>query len=223
MLAKCDEVVIVVNEWDFDNYQRLIIQAGLSSISMKLAVQEHANGIVGAIKAAVSSNNCDDIMVVLGDNVIFGSTLGHKLLHEANSLRSSQKSKVYTVPSSTPERFGVVKYDNNNVACDIIEKPIEFVSNDVIPGIYFYKSEHLIELDGIKESGRGELEITDLNRQLLKTNRLDIEHLGRGIMWLDCGNFNDLLDAGVAINLVQKHSNEKIGNIFEIDKNNVQS
>ena len=92
-----------------------------------------------------------------------------------------------------------------------------FISHDVVPGIYFYKSNHLNDIDSVGPSPRNELEVTDFNRLLLRSDRLLVNSLGRGITWLDCGSFENLIDAGLSISLHQRHSSEKIGDIKEID------
>jgi glucose-1-phosphate thymidylyltransferase len=157
------------------------------------------------------------MMVVLGDNIMFGSSLIENLKSAKQDMLSKQKSIIFSVPSSKPEEFGVLKYGEDDQPIDIVEKPTEFLSNDVVPGIYFYKYEHLRDLDKIKKSARGELEVSDFNRQLLYSKRVEVRFLGRGVTWLDCGSFQNLVDASLSVSLIQRHSNQNIGDVNEID------
>ena len=217
MLAGCDKVVCVVNEKDLENYERLFASINLKNVEILFAIQPSANGILGAVNSAIQKVGSEDLMVVLGDNLMFGSALVENLRTAIATTRDTKFSTIFSVPSSRPEEFGVIKYSKNGKPLDIIEKPTDFISHDVVPGIYFYKSSHLSSLSEVQPSTRGELEITDFNRLLLKSGRLQITFLGRGITWLDCGSFGNLLDAALSIALTQKHSSEKIGDIIEID------
>lgn len=216
LLAGIREIVIIVNEQDKINYARLFTSSEFDEVKIHLAIQEKPNGIVGAIQVGLEYVDTQDIMVVLGDNVMFGSNLTKKLSLISTNVSEQNISVVFSIPSASPEKFGVVKYNQKNDVIKIVEKPKEYISNDVVPGVYFFKNGHLNYLDSIKSSKRGELEISDYNALLLKKNLLRVEFLGRGVIWLDCGDTDSLLDASNAVQLVQKHSGQMIGDISEI-------
>ena len=216
LLAGFREINLVVNPEDLANYERLFSSL---SIEIKFHIQTEPNGIVGAIKTVIGDDESENLFVVLGDNLLFGSDLKKKLNQGIEHLTLTDDTLVFSTPSAQPEKFGVVKYDKDGVAIDIMEKPLDYISNDVVPGLYFINSSHIKHLKKLGVSERGEIEISNFLSILVRNGDLKIQHLGRGMIWIDCGDTDYLADAGMLISLVEKYSGLKIGDINEIIEN----
>ena len=159
-------------------------------VNISYSIQDEAGGIAQALGLAESFVGGEKMLVVLGDNLFTMNLLGM-----ANSFKKGKKRSeaiLFSRSSKTPERFGVIKYDGNDVV-DIIEKPKEFISNTIITGIYMYTSDVFDIIKTLKPSGRGELEISDINRFYINRKLASIINLGGH--WTDCGTFETLIKA----------------------------
>ena len=125
---------------------------------------------------------------------------------------------MYFLKKKNPQELGVAKIKNNELI-NIYEKPKKFISNDVVTGLYVYQNNVIKICEKMKPSKRGELEITDLNNILIKKKSLEYMHLGRGSIWLDTGNFDDLLKASEFVKIIEGRSGFEIANLKEIEKN----
>ena len=145
--------------------------------------------------------------LVLGDNIFYGREF------ETQLRRASQQEKgatIFAYHVNDPERYGVVEFDSQRRAIDIVEKPLRPKSNYAVTGLYFYDNQVCDIADGIRPSARGELEITDVNRIYLEREQLQVELMGRGIAWLDTGTHESLLDAGQFIATIEKRQGLKV-------------
>jgi len=153
----------------------------------------------------------DNVALILGDNIFYGSGLP-KLL-KANT--NPEGGIIYAYHVNDPERYGVVEFDENNHSISIEEKPIKPKSNFAVPGIYFYDNEVVAIAKNITPSKRGELEITDVNKIYLEKGNLSVRVLDRGTAWLDTGTFESLMQAGQFVQAIEQRQGLKIGSIEE--------
>ena len=154
----------------------------------------------------------DKVALVLGDNIFYGSGLS-KLLQANNNPNGGV---VYAYSVNDPERYGVVEFNSENKVISIEEKPTKPKSNYAVPGLYFYDNDVVEIAKNIAPSPRGEYEITDVNREYLKQNKLKVGVLSRGTAWLDTGTFNSLMQAGQFVQVIEERQGLKIGCIEEI-------
>ena len=154
----------------------------------------------------------DKVALVLGDNIFYGNGMGAQL----RKLVDIEGGYVFAYQVSDPERYGVVEFDKDNRAISIEEKPEKPKSNFAVPGLYFYDNEVVTIAKNLKPSPRGEYEITDVNREYLKLQKLKVAILDRGTAWLDTGTFDSLSDASEFVRVIEKRQGTKIGCIEEI-------
>ena len=168
-----------------------------------------AQSFLLAEKHIAGHNTC----LVLGDNVFFGHGLPD-LIHEA--MLRENGATVFGYHVRDPERYGVVEFDDRRRVVSIEEKPLRPKSNFAVTGLYFYDSHVLDIARAVRPSGRGELEITDVNNAYLSRGDLHVELLGRGIAWLDTGTHDSLMDAGAFVQAVEKRQGLKVACLEEI-------
>jgi glucose-1-phosphate thymidylyltransferase len=152
------------------------------------------------------------VSLILGDNIFYGTGL-LDLLEKNND---PEGGMIFAYHVSDPERYGVVEFDQNYKAKSIEEKPIKPKSNYAVPGLYLYDNSVIEIAKNLKPSARGEYEITDVNREYLRRQQLNVRVLGRGTAWLDTGTFNSLLQAGQFVQVIEDRQGLKIGCIEEI-------
>ena len=177
-----------------ENYQAVVKYLGSGSkwnIRITYSIQDKAGGIAQALSLAEPYTNKDKMLVILGDN-IFNIDLKEDVKKFRNSKNESQ-ANLFSYHSDTPERFGVIKYSNEGKVIDIVEKPIKPPSNCIVTGIYMYTPDVFDIIKTLKPSGRGELEITDVNRFYINSGQAIITPL-KG-KWTDCGTFETLIKA----------------------------
>ena len=148
----------------------------------------------------------------MGDNIFYGTGLSDLLLANNNP----DGGVIYAYHVHDPERYGVVDFDSNGNALSIEEKPEKPKSNYAVPGIYYYDNDVVEIAANIKPSHRGELEITDINKEYLKRGKLKVSILDRGTAWLDTGTFNSLMQASQFVQVIEERQGLKIGCIEEI-------
>ena len=159
----------------------------------------------------------DDVAMILGDNIFYGSGLGH-MLREAATMKSP--ATIFAYYMENPTAFGVVEFDDKGKAISIEEKPKHPKSNYAVTGMYFYNNDVVKIAKGLKKSARGEYEITDVNAAYLKAGKLDVKQLGRGYAWLDTGTVDALLDAANFIKTIESLQGIQISAPEEIAYNN---
>jgi len=213
MSAGIREFLIITTPRDQSAFRDLLGSGKQWGLSFDYLVQAHPNGIAQALVIGESFLNGGPSALILGDNIFYGANLP-ALLQSAAEHRSGATVFAYYVQD--PQRYGVVKFDAHGGASDLLEKPPLPPSNYAVTGIYFYDERACAFAKSLLPSPRGELEITDLNREYLKIGALRVEKLGRGTAWLDTGTHNSLLDAGVFVRILEERQGLKVACVEEI-------
>jgi glucose-1-phosphate thymidylyltransferase len=213
MLAEIREILIISTPRDIKLYKELFGTGQQLGLSFSYAIQEQPNGLAEAFIIGEDFIGNDNVCLVLGDNVFYGHGLTD-ILQNVSSMKTGATIFGYQV--TDPERYGVVEFDENNIAINIEEKPQEPKSNYAVPGLYFYDNDVVKITKNIKPSSRGELEITSVNNVYLKEGKLKVQLIGRGIAWLDTGTNHSLLDASNYVHAIQHRQGQYVSCIEEI-------
>jgi glucose-1-phosphate thymidylyltransferase len=213
MLAGIRDILIITTPRDQDNFKRLLNNGNQFGINLSYAIQPCPNGLAQAFIIGENFISKDNVCLVLGDNIFYGSGLT-PLLKKATLTKNG--ATIFTYQVKNPEKFGIVELDSHNKAVSIEEKPKKFKSNYAVTGLYFYDNDVVQIAKSIKPSARGELEITDVNEVYLKKGNLNVENLGRGFAWLDTGTFESLLAASHFVETIEKRQGYKIACLEEI-------
>ncbi|HOK22221.1 MAG TPA: sugar phosphate nucleotidyltransferase, partial [Bacteroidales bacterium] len=176
------------------------------------AEQVVPNGLAQAFVIGESFIADDKVCLILGDNLFFANGFAN-LLQNCND---PDGAIIFAYHVSDPQRYGIVEFDDNFNAISIEEKPVNPKSNFAIPGLYFYDNNVINIAKSLKPSARGEYEITDVNKEYLKLNKLKVKVLSRGTAWLDTGTFESLLQASQFVQVIEQRQNLKIGCIEEV-------
>ncbi|MGB5462148.1 MAG: sugar phosphate nucleotidyltransferase, partial [Aureibaculum sp.] len=180
--------------------------------NFQYAVQEIPNGLAQAFVIGEEFIGKDNVALILGDNIFYGTGL-HRTLLDSNNPNGGI---VFAYHVTDPNRYGVVEFNKQNKVISIEEKPEKPKSNFAVPGIYFYDNEVVRIAKNLKPSARGEYEITDINKEYLKRGQLNVSILSRGTAWLDTGTFQSLLQAQQFVQVIEERQGLKIGCIEEI-------
>lgn len=212
MMAGINEILIISTPHDLPNFKKLLGDG--AAIGCKFSYEEQAipNGLAQAFVIGEKFIGNDDVALVLGDNIFFGTHMGELL----QSNTKPDGGVVFAYHVSDPERYGVVEFDKNFNALSIEEKPAQPKSNFAVPGLYFYDNSVVEIAKNIKPSARGEYEITDVNKVYLEKGKLKVGILNRGTAWLDTGTFNSLMQAGQFVQVLEERQGLKVGCIEEI-------
>lgn len=201
MLAGIREILLITTPGDLPRFQHLLGDGSRYGIRLQYAVQPNPEGIAQAFligRKFVGSSCC---ALVLGDNIFYG----HDLVKELRAATAQATgARVFAYPVHDPERYGVVEFDQHGKALSIEEKPKQPKSRYAVTGLYFYDKEVVEIAAKLKPSGRGELEITDVNRAYLERGQLNVCVMGRGMAWLDTGTHEALMDAALFIQTLEK-------------------
>lgn len=212
MMAGIRDVLIISTPHDLPHFEHLLGDGSALGCSFSYAEQKVPNGLAQAFVIGADFIGNDKASLILGDNIFYGSGL-QKLLLECND---PQGGVVFAYHVSDPERYGVVQFDDKNMAISIEEKPKMPKSNFAVPGLYFYDNSVVEVAKNIKPSPRGEYEITDVNRYYLEEGKLKVGILSRGTAWLDTGTFASLLQASQFVQVIEERQGLKIGCIEEV-------
>ncbi|MDC3179384.1 glucose-1-phosphate thymidylyltransferase RfbA [Flavobacteriales bacterium] len=215
MLAGIKEILIISTPEDLGNFEKLLGSGKDLGIKLSYQEQPRPDGLAQAFILGESFIGKDDVCLVLGDNIFYGSGFSGMLQNAKNNLKE-RNSTVFGFYVKDPERFGIAEFDNNGNVISIEEKPGNPKSNYAVVGLYFYTNEVIQIAKSVKPSERGELEITTVNQVYLSQNNLKVELLGRGFTWLDTGTHDSLLEAGRFIESVEKRNGLKVACIEEI-------
>lgn len=205
------EILIISTPHDLPLFQQLLGDGSRLGCRFEYAVQEHPNGLAEAFIIGKEFVGNDKVALILGDNIFYGTGLAELL--QANN--NPEGGIIYAYHVQDPERYGVVDFDKEGNVLSIEEKPAQPKSNYAVPGIYFYDNSVLEIAANIQPSPRGELEITDVNKEYLKQGNLKVSILDRGTAWLDTGTFPSLMQAGQFVQVIEERQGLKIGAIEE--------
>jgi glucose-1-phosphate thymidylyltransferase len=212
MLAGIREVLIITTPEDQAGFQKLLGDGAQLGMRFEYKMQHVPNGLAQAFVLGTDFVGSDNVCLILGDNIFYGSDL-HTLLPECIN---PDGAIITAYPVTDPQRYGVVEFDTKFNAISLEEKPQRPKSNYAIPGLYFYDNNVIKIAQEIKPSARGEYEITDVNRVYLEQGRLKVMVFGRGTAWLDTGTFDSLMQASQFVEVIQSRQGLKISCIEEI-------
>ncbi|MEG0838868.1 MAG: glucose-1-phosphate thymidylyltransferase RfbA [Hydrogenoanaerobacterium sp.] len=213
MLAGIRDILIISTPQDLPNFKRLLGDGSSFGINLKYAEQPSPDGLAQAFIIGEEFIAGDSCAMILGDNIFYGSGL---IKHLKEAAQKTCGATVFGYYVNDPERFGIVEFDSNGKAISLEEKPKNPKSNYCVTGLYFYDNRVCELAKNVKPSGRGELEITDLNRMYLDEGTLNVITLGRGYAWLDTGTINALNDAAEFVKVLETRQGIKIAALEEI-------
>jgi glucose-1-phosphate thymidylyltransferase len=205
------EILIISTPHDLPLFRQLLGDGSSLGCRFEYAVQEHPNGLAEAFIIGKEFIGKDKVALVLGDNIFYGTGLSDLLLANNNP----DGGIIYAYHVNDPERYGVVDFDTDGKVLSIEEKPLKPKSNYAVPGVYFYDNDVVEIAANIKPSHRGEIEITDVNKEYLKRGKLKVSILDRGTAWFDTGTFNSLMQASQFVQVIEERQGLKIGSIEE--------
>jgi glucose-1-phosphate thymidylyltransferase len=213
MLAGIRDILIITTASDQANFKNLLGDGQQFGISLSYAIQENPDGVAQAFLIGESFIGQDSVCLILGDNVYFGQEFRPKLLKAA---ALTDGATIFSYMVKDPQRFGVIEFDDNNLAITIEEKPQKPKSNYAVTGLYFYNNDVVEIAKAVEPSLRGELEITTINQVYLERKMLRVEILGRGFAWLDTGTYDSLMDASQFVQTIEQRQGFKIACLEEI-------
>lgn len=216
MLAGIKDILIISTPRDLPNFKNLLGDGSNYGINLSYKEQPSPDGLAQAFILGEEFIGDDSCAMVLGDNIFYGNGFSKLLRDAVKNAEENKRASVFGYYVEDPERFGVVEFDKDGKVISIEEKPKEPKSNYAVTGLYFYDNRVVDIAKKMKPSARGELEITDLNREFLNMNDLDVKLLGRGYAWLDTGTMDSLIEAGQFVQMVEKRQGIKISAIEEI-------
>ncbi|TWO33990.1 glucose-1-phosphate thymidylyltransferase RfbA [Seonamhaeicola sediminis] len=209
MYAGIQEILIISTPRDLPLFKDLLGDGRKYGCQFEYAVQEAPNGLAEAFIIGKNFIGNDKVALILGDNIFYGTGLA-KLLQSNNN---PDGGVIYAYRVHDPERYGVVEFNDSGKVISIEEKPKNPKSNYAVPGIYFYDNSVVEIAENMKPSDRGELEITDVNKEYLMKNKLHVSILDRGTAWLDTGTFQSLMQASHFVEVIEERQGLKIGAI----------
>lgn len=207
MLAGIKDILLISTPQDIQRFEQLLGNGEQWGIHIQYAVQPSPDGLAQAFIIGKSFIANDHSALVLGDNIFYGHDLA-TVLQNAN--QQTQGSTVFAYPVQDPERYGVVEFDPQGRAISLEEKPAKPKSRYAVTGLYFYDQQVCDIAANLKPSPRGELEITDVNKQYLVQQELNVEVMGRGHAWLDTGTHESLLEASLFIQTIENRQGLKV-------------
>ena len=213
MLAGIREILIISTPQDLPRFKDVLGDGSELGLDFSYLAQPSPDGLAQAFILGADFIGRDSVCLVLGDNIIYGVGLS-KVLQQCARLEKG--GIVFGYPVKDPQRYGVVEFNAAGEVISIEEKPQKPKSKYVVPGIYFYDNDVVEISKSLSPSPRGELEITDVNREYLRRGTLKVELLGRGYAWLDAGTHESLQQAGSFVQAIQDRQGFKIACIEEI-------
>ena len=213
MLMGIREVLIISTPEDTPRFEKLFNDGSYLGMDIAYKVQDEPNGIAQAFLIGEEFIGNDPVTLILGDNLFYG----HGYLDFLKGkLKNFSGATVFGYSVKDPERYGVVEFDDNGTVLSIEEKPHNPKTNYAVPGLYIYDNNVVSITKTMKPSGRGELEITDVNKAYLQRGDLHVELLSRGVAWLDTGTHKSLLEAGAFIETIESRQGLKVACLEEI-------
>lgn len=215
MLAGIKDIMIISNSETIPHYERLFSDGSHLGMNIQYAVQPAPNGIAESFIIGDKFIGNDSATLILGDNIFYG-----KLDFMYDAIENNDGATIFGYRVTDPERYGIVEFDKNGKALSIEEKPSKPKSNYAVPGLYVYDNSVVEISKNLKPSPRGELEITDVNIEYLKRDKLNVKIIGRGVAWLDTGTPESLLQASNFFGTIEARQGLKVACIEEIAYNN---
>lgn len=212
MVAGIRDILIITTPEDHDGFVRLLGDGHQVGCNFQYAIQHVPNGLAQAFVIGADFVGSDPVCLILGDNIFYRTQMPAFLA----DCQDPNGAVIFAYPVSDPERYGVVSFDENMKALEIVEKPTNPKSSYAVPGLYFYDNSVIEKAKTLSPSPRGEYEITDINQIYLQQGKLRVKIFGRGAAWLDTGTFDSLHDATEFVRIIEKRQGLKVGCIEEI-------
>ena len=216
MHAGIREILFITTPNDQPLFKHLLGDGSKLGCRFEYQIQNEPNGLAQAFVIGKQFIGNDNVALILGDNIFFGGSMGEKL----ESSNDPDGGLIFAYRVHDPERYGVVEFDNQGKAISIEEKPENPKSNYAVPGLYFYDNEVIKIAENLKPSARGEHEITDVNQEYLKSGKLQVKTLPRGIAWLDTGTFTSLIQASNFVQTIEERQGFGVGCIEAVAYSN---
>ena len=213
MLAGIRDILLISTPHDIGHFERMLGDGARLGIALTYAVQPHPEGLAQAFILGRDFVGHDNVALILGDNIFYGQGLQEQL---DRARHRNHGATLFAYVVQDPERYGLVEFDATGQAIALEEKPQRPTSNYAVTGLYFYDNQVLDIAAALQPSARGELEITDVNREYLVRGQLHVEHFGRGFAWLDTGTEEALLQAANFVATIQSRQGLRIACIEEV-------
>jgi glucose-1-phosphate thymidylyltransferase len=217
MLAGIQEILVISTPEDLPGYQKLLGNGADFGIQLSYAEQPSPDGLAQAFLIGESFIGDGNVCLVLGDNIFYGYGFSAMLRDAA---QRAEGATVFGYHVNDPARFGVLEFDASGKVISLEEKPAKPKSNYAVTGLYFYDNRVVDIAKEVKPSGRGELEITDVNRAYLESGELNVSVMGRGFAWLDTGTHDSLMEAGQFVQTIEHRQGLKVACLEEIGYRN---
>ena len=216
MLSGIRDILIISTPEDLPNFKRLFGDGKHLGLNFSYVEQPSPDGLAQAFILGEEFIGKDDVCLVLGDNIFYGSGFQKMLVDSVKIVEEEKNAVIFGYTVDDPERYGVATIDENNKVISIEEKPKNPKSNQAVVGLYFYTNEVVEIAKNVKPSARGELEITSVNQEYMKKGKLKLKRLGRGFAWLDTGTHEAMSEATEFIKAIEKRTGLKVACIEEI-------
>ncbi len=213
MLAGIKDILIISTPQDLPQFKNLLGDGKPWGLHFQYAEQPRPEGLAQAFIVGRDFIGNDNVVLILGDNIFYGSGLAGLL---KKAVKQESGATVFGYYVSDPQRYGVVEFDETGQVVSIEEKPQKPKSNYAVTGLYFYDNQVVDIAANLKPSPRGELEITDVNKIYLQRGLLTVQQMGRGFAWLDTGTHDSLVDAGMFVKTIEDRQGLKIGCVEEV-------
>ena len=207
ILAGIRDILVITTPHDAEQFQRLLGDGSQFGVSITYKEQPSPDGLAQAFVLGEEHIGNEPVALVLGDNIFYGQGMGTQLQRQRNVTGGS----IFGYWVKDPSAYGVVDFDEEGNVLSLEEKPSKPRSNYAVPGLYFYDNDVVEIARDLKPSARGELEITDVNKEYLARGQLKVELLPRGTAWLDTGTFSDLNDASTFVRTIENRQGLKVG------------
>ena len=216
MLSGIRDILIISTPNDINSYKNLLLDGSQFGINISYKIQPSPDGLAQAFILGEEFIEDQDVALVLGDNIFYGSGFSGILKRSVDYVKNEGKAKIFGYSVKDPERYGVVDFDDNGQVLSIEEKPKKPKSNYAVVGLYYYPNNVIEIAKNVKPSKRGELEITSINSHYMSVENLNVQILGRGFAWLDTGTVDSINNASNYIRTIEERQGYKIACLEEI-------